>query len=77
MFLCCNYATWQGVAAHTLRRKKKKVVLLRCSTPIGRSGPLKPQYLNQVKKKVKEETDGILSVAPSGPQEDLFEHCAL
>lgn len=75
--LCCYYATWQGVAAHTQKKKKKKAVLLRCSPPIGQSSPLKHHYLNQVKKKVKEGTDGILSVAPSGPEEDLFEHCAV
>lgn len=77
MFLCAATTPHGRVWQHTHSEERKKVVLLRCSTPIGRSGPLKPQYLNQVKKKVKEETDGILSVAPSGPQEDLFEHCAL
>lgn len=53
-------ATWQGVAGRTTKGEKKEVVLLRCSPPIGQSGPRKDQYLNQVKKKVQEETEGIL-----------------
>lgn len=79
MFLCAATAphgrVWQH--AHPKKGKKKKVVLLRCSPPIGQSSPLKDPYLNQVKKKVKEETDGILRVAPSGPGEDVFEQCAV
>lgn len=81
MFLCAATTPHGRVWRHTHtpkeREKKKKVVLLRCSAPIGQSSPLKDQYLNQVKKKVQEETDGILWVAPSGPEEDDFEHCAV
>lgn len=57
---------------------EKWVVLLRCLYLIGQGSPLKHQYLNQVKKKVREETDSTLSVVPSGPREDRFQHvCSL
>lgn len=75
--LCCNYATWQGVAAHTHSKKKKKVVLLRCSTPIGRSSPLKPQYLNQVKKKVRGDRWHFVSCTFGTSRRPLWVLCSL
>lgn len=46
---------------------------LRRLSLIGRRGPLKQQYLNQVEKKVREKTGSTLSAAPSVPREDPVE----